>query len=165
MNLDRYSPHAESAPSPLGIGNLKDRLNQQGFRFTSQRQKILDIFATHGQGSHLDAEAVHSHLQDQGEHISLSTIYRALHVMVRLGVLRELELAEGRKYYEIAPTMAPTHHHLVCVQCGQVVEFEDPRINTASARETQRLGYALLDCQFTIYGLCADCATPLLEVN
>lgn len=165
MNLDRHSPHATGPSLPPGTGDLKDRLNQQGFRFTSQRQKILDIFAAHGQGNHLDAEAVHRHLQRQGEHISLSTIYRALHVMVRLGVLRELELAEGRKYYEINPSMAPTHHHLVCVQCAQVVEFEDPRIATASARETQRLGYALLDCQFTIYGLCADCAKPLLQVN
>ncbi|MGF1570888.1 MAG: Fur family transcriptional regulator [Nodosilinea sp.] len=144
-----------SRNQPFGL--LKSILNQEGFRLTSQRQKILDLFQTSQEGHHLSAEEIHQSLSAQGEKISLSTIYRTLHVMVELGLLNELELAEGRKYYEISAPAMNQHHHLVCIQCGAVDEFEETTVTQVSASETESRGFALLNCQFTVYGICPGC--------
>lgn len=140
---------------------LKTVLNKEGFRFTSQRQKILDLFQSAALGHHLNAEEIHQQLLDQGEKISFSTIYRALHVMVRLGLLQELELAEGRKYYELNTPFMNQHHHLVCVHCGDVKEFEDAKMTQVGSHESASHGFSLLNCQFTVYGICPSCQSLL----
>ena len=80
------------------------------------------------QGEHLSAENLHQALEEDGEHISLSTVYRTLHLMVYMGLLRELELAEGHKHYELNRPMLD-HHHLVCVHCNQTLEFSESSIS------------------------------------
>lgn len=138
-------------------GNLKLLLNQEGFRFTNQRQKILEIFKNTPEGYHLSAEEIYQKLSEDGENIGISTIYRALHLMVKLGLLRELGLAEGKKYYELSTPFVHQHHHLVCVQCGTVQEFEEDVITQASIQEAEGRGFSLLTCQFTVLGVCAAC--------
>lgn len=149
--------HLPIPQTMISPGLLKATLNREGFRLTVQRQKILALFKTHAHRHHLSAEEIHQYLGEQGEKISLSTVYRALHMMVKLGLLQELELAEGRKFYELKSPIWPQHHHLVCVQCGEVVEFEDTAITQVTTEETRDCGFALLDSQFTIYGLCPRC--------
>ncbi|MEO1591737.1 MAG: Fur family transcriptional regulator [Cyanobacteria bacterium J06632_22] len=136
---------------------LKAELNARGLRATTQRQKILGIFQALPQGDHLSAEQMHLILSDQGERISLSTVYRTLHLMVYMGLLRELELAEGHKYYELNRDTQEHHHHLVCVQCGQTIEFSADSIDQLGARQAQSSGYHVLDCQLTLYGICQNC--------
>lgn len=141
---------------------LKSLLNQEGLRLTNQRQEIVALFTTSFvDDKHLSAEEIHHQLSRQGQKISFSTIYRTLHVMVDIGILREIELAEGRKYYELNAPFASQHHHLVCVQCGEVHEFEDERVINVSQKETLERGFSLLNCQFTVYGICAQCKVDL----
>jgi Fur family ferric uptake transcriptional regulator len=136
---------------------FKILLNQEGFRFTHQRQKILEVLKDVPKGQHLSAEQIYQHLSKQGEAIGISTIYRALHLLVNLGVVRELALSEDRKYYELSSSAMGEHHHLVCVQCGIVREFQDSLISEVSQSEAALRGYDLLTCQFTLYVLCPEC--------
>lgn len=136
---------------------LKTLLSQEGFRLTTQRQKILELFQNNLEGQHLSAEEIRQKLLRQGENIAPSTIYRAIHIMVKLGLLRELELAEDRKYYELSAPFNDQHHHLVCVQCAAVTEFEEDMMAKVGATQAEARGYALLDCQFTVYGICPAC--------
>lgn len=137
--------------------HFKALLNQEGLRLTIQRQKILNLFSLSGEGLHLSADEIYQRLVAQGEAISPSTIYRALHVMVGLGLLRELELSEGKKYYEINMPYSDQHHHLVCVQCGEVLEFSEDAMAQIGSVQTRMRGFTLLDCQFTVYGICSRC--------
>jgi len=139
---------------------LKKKLNQDGLRLTTQRRKILALLQDL-KVKHLSAEDICNHLLSQGEHISLSTVYRTLHVMTRLGILRELELADDRKLYELNPSSLPRHHHMVCVRCGSVKEFEDPKPGKIGSQQSSLRGYVVLDCQFTLYGICATCQHSL----
>jgi Fur family transcriptional regulator, ferric uptake regulator len=148
------TPSADDRKQPSG--RLKALLRQEGFRLTTQRQKILDLFTQAG-GQHLSAEEVHQHLTALGEHISPSTIYRTLHVMAEIGLIRELELAEDKKYYELAEPTLPAHHHLVCVHCGALVEFEADIMAQIGTNQAEMRGYRTLDCQFTVYGVCSRC--------
>ena len=88
--MARYTPNA-----------VKAELNEKGWRMTPQRETILHVFQNLPNGNHLSAEDLFKVLQNRGEKISLSTIYRTLKLMARMGILRELELAEGHKHYEI----------------------------------------------------------------
>jgi Fur family ferric uptake transcriptional regulator len=145
---------------------LKSRLNQEGLRLTNQRQEVFDLFTTSfADDKHLSAEEIHQQLSQRGQTISFSTIYRALHVLVDIGILREVELAEGRKYYELNAPFASQHHHLVCIQCGEVHEFEDDRVINVSQRETLERGFSLLNCQFTVYGICVQCQSKMVEIR
>jgi Fe2+ or Zn2+ uptake regulation protein len=50
------------------------------------------------------------------------------------------------------------HHHLVCAECGTVTEFEDSAIFSLGSDEALNRSFSLLDCQFTVRGLCSHCA-------
>lgn len=142
--------------SPHTIDTLKTTLHEQGFRLTQQRKTILHVFQTLPQGQHLSAEDLHTILKAGGERISLSTVYRTLHVMARMGVLRELELAEGHKHYELNLPAPYQHHHLVCVHCNRTLEFQNEQILKIGTHQTQANSYHLLDCQLILYVLCPE---------
>ncbi len=137
---------------------LKNELNARGYRSTPQRQKVLNIFMALTQGNHLSAEDLRKTLTEDGERISLSTVYRTLHLMVYMGLLRELELAEGHKHYELNRPLRD-HHHIVCVHCNATLEFEERSVTEIGEKTAKASGYHVLDCQLTLYGVCASCAT------
>lgn len=135
---------------------LKNELNARGYRSTPQRQKVLRIFMELAQGEHLSAEDLHQVLAEDSDRISLSTVYRTLHLMVYMGLLRELELAEGHKHYELNRPLKD-HHHIVCVHCNTTLEFVENSVAKIGERTAQASGYHVLDCQLTLYGICASC--------
>ncbi|MFK8184981.1 MAG: Fur family transcriptional regulator [Phormidesmis sp.] len=135
---------------------LKAELNTRGYRSTPQRKKVLSIFMELAQGEHLSAEDLHTLLEEEGERISLSTVYRTLHLMVYMGLLRELELAEGHKHYELNRPLRD-HHHIVCVHCNATLEFSENSVSQIGERTAKTAGYHVLDCQLTLYGICGEC--------
>ncbi len=139
---DAYSPEA-----------FKAELNAVGWRMTPQRERILDTFQNLPEGEHLSAEDLHDRLKQEGENISLSTIYRTVKLMARMGILRELELAEGHKHYEINQPYPHHHHHLVCVKTNQVIEFKNNQVLAISQKVAEKHGFKVLDCQLTIIGI------------
>lgn len=72
--------------------SLKAELNERGWRLTPQREEILRVFQNLPAGEHLSAEDLYNHLLSKNSPISLSTIYRTLKLMARMGLLRELDL-------------------------------------------------------------------------
>jgi Fur family ferric uptake transcriptional regulator len=137
-------------------GSLKSELNAKGWRFTSQREVILQLFENLPQGSHLSAEEVHELLALREERISLSTIYRTLKLMTRMKILRELELAEVHKHYELNTNSQMNHHHTVCIQCNMTIEFEDSSVMKQALKQVQKAGLDMLDCQLTIHTVCPE---------
>jgi Fur family ferric uptake transcriptional regulator len=144
--------------------SLKAELNEKGWRLTPQREVILQIFQNLPEGKHLSAEDLYYELQNQGEGISLSTIYRTLKLMSRMGILRELELAEGHKHYELNQPYPHHHHHLICVRCSKTIEFKSDSILKIGTKVAQKEGYHLLDCQLTIHAVCPACQRSLLPL-
>lgn len=141
--------------------SLKAELNERGWRMTPQREVILTIFQNLERGKHLSAEELHNLLQEKEDPISLSTIYRTLKLMARMGILRELELAEGHKHYEINQPHPYHHHHLICVRCNKTIEFKSESVLKTGAKVAQKEGYHLLDCQLTIHAVCPTCQRSL----
>ncbi len=144
--------------------SLKAELNDRGWRLTPQRQIILHVFQELPRGQHLSAEDLYHQLesQEEGKGISLSTIYRTLKLMARMGILRELELGEGHKHYELNQPYPHHHHHLICVRCNKTIEFKNDSIFKIGTKTAQKEGYHLLDCQLTIHAVCPTCQRALM---
>ncbi|NEQ96661.1 MAG: transcriptional repressor [Cyanothece sp. SIO2G6] len=143
---------------------LKAELNERGWRMTPQRETILTTFQNLSEGMHLSAEELCELLKEKGENISLSTIYRNLKLMARMGILRELELAEGQKRYEINQPAPHHHHHLICVRCNKTVEFKNDSVLKVGAKMAEKSGYHLLDCQLLIHAVCPTCQRSITPV-
>ncbi|HEY9903235.1 MAG TPA: transcriptional repressor [Candidatus Sericytochromatia bacterium] len=141
---------------PYTAASLKSELNSRGWRLTPQRETILHVFQNLPRGDHLSAEELHDLLQQRGEAISLSTIYRSVKLMARMGILRELELAEGHKHYELNQPFPNHHHHLVCIQCNRTMEFKNDSILKQGMKQVEKAGFQLIDCQLTIHTICPE---------
>jgi Fur family ferric uptake transcriptional regulator len=142
--------------APYTAASLKAELNSRGWRLTPQRETILHVFQNLPRGDHLSAEELHNLLQQRGEPISLSTIYRSVKLMARMGILRELELAEGHKHYELNQPFPHHHHHLVCIQCNRTMEFKNDSILKQGMKQVEKVGFQLIDCQLTIHTICPE---------
>ena len=145
--------------------SLKSELNDRGWRLTPQRETILSIFQNLARGKHLSAEDLYNLLESESDRkISLSTIYRTLKLMARMGILRELELAEGHKHYELNQPYPYHHHHLLCVRCNKTIEFKNDSILKMGSNTAKKEGYHLLDCQLTIHAVCPTCQRSLMPI-
>ncbi len=131
---------------------LRAEMKARGWRLTPQRERVIEIFLDLPEGQHVSADEVARLLRQRGQPLSVSTVYRTLRVMARLGFLRELELGEGEKVYELNLLASRSHHHLVCAQTGEVVEFADDTVVDICRKVAEKYGFKILDCRLVVYG-------------
>ena len=151
------SPSPRSS-EPLVSEGLRSSLHGRGQRLTPQRQWVLGLFKRIGEGRHLSAEEVHQHLLECQQRVSLATVYRSLRLLSSLALLRELELPEGGRRFELASDTHRDHHHLVCVGCGRTEEFESAAVLAAGEAAAAVHGFRLLECVLNVRALCVRCA-------
>jgi len=131
----------------------KQLLRSAGCRVTGQRELLLEVIQA--QPGHLDADELYRLARQRDPKLSLSTVYRTLRLLHDLGLVDELHLDEEHHHYEIKPTAA--HHHLLCLGCGQIVEFSSPlaeRLKVAVAREHD---FEITAARIDLTGYCARC--------
>lgn len=130
---------------------LVDRLRDRGWRMTAQRRVIAEAMA--GDHVHLAADEVYDRARAALPEVSLATVYNTLNELVELGEVAELTHADGRKRYD--PNVAERHHHLVCTECGRMLDVaaDEPRLAAG-----QRHGFEVHDVMVTFRGRCPDCA-------
>lgn len=138
---------------------LRTTLHGRGQRLTPQRQRVLDLFERIGEGSHLSAEEVHQRLLKGEERVSLATVYRTLRLLSSMELLRELELPEGGRRFELASDDDHrNHHHLICTRCGHTEDFESQAVLQAGQEAAGSHGFRLLECVLIVRALCPACA-------
>lgn len=129
-------------------------LRKLGLKVTGPRVKILSIFET-SHNRHLSAEAVYQQLQQQGDNVSLATIYRVLTQFEMAGLLLRHHFDSDHAVYEL--NTEEHHDHLVCTQCAVVHEFVDAEIEQRQIRIAEKAGFQIADHSLIIYGLCKKC--------
>lgn len=129
-------------------------LASQNLRMTSQRELILKTFCR--QRKHVTAEQLYEILKKTDKSIGHATVYRTLKLLTEAGIARELNFGEGSVRYE--PDTDDAHHdHLVCVKCGEHVEFFDESIEELQKKIAEKHGYELQDHSMNLYGICSKC--------
>ena len=132
-------------------------LNKAGMRVTNQRTLIIEIIRQ-GRG-HLDADEIYRRARERQPRLSLSTVYRNLQMLKRLGLVEELHFDDTHHHYEVKPSAE--HHHLVCLGCGRVIEFHHPLSNYLKKNVKKNIpeakGFHITETEVRMTGYCAKC--------
>jgi len=131
-------------------------LRGKGLKNTEQRRTLIrTALANEG---HFTAVDVHERLRDQGEHVSLATVYRALGLLEESGILEGHDFDDGQRRYERALTREH-HDHLICLECRAVVEFQNPAIEDLQEQVLKEHGFEMVHHALTIFASCRTLKT------
>lgn len=131
---------------------LDSYLKDQDLKQTRQRRVIVEYLLK--MNTHVDAETLHAEIKKEHQNIGLATIYRTLHLLKSAGLVEEQSFADGRAVYEI--DHPGTHHdHLICIECGRVVEFQNEMIERLQHQIAAEHGIELTSHRLDLYGRCA----------
>ncbi len=122
-------------------------------RVTSQRALILKVIQE-GKG-HIDAEEIYRRALGRRRRLSLSTVYRTLLRLKELGLIEELHFDEAHHHYEMKPSTE--HHHLVCLGCGRVIEFQYPLSRYLQRNVNEAREFQIVDTELRVTGYCSRC--------
>ena len=128
-------------------------IKSRGVRLTAQRSLVVRRAVSH---LHFTAEELVADVRRADRSVARGTVYRTLALLHQAGVLEKHDFRYGPPYYEV--TFGKAHHdHLMCVQCGEIIEYQEPRVEKIQDEVVKRFGYQLLSHTHKLYGLCAAC--------
>ncbi|MGH1404420.1 MAG: Fur family transcriptional regulator [Alphaproteobacteria bacterium] len=129
------------------MSDLEQRCAEAGLKMTGQRRVILKVL---GQAEdHPSVEDVYERAKEIDTSISIATVYRTLSLLDELDLVIRHEFQEGYSRYEVNEEH---HHHLVDLETGQVVEFQNDELEKLKEKIARDLGYDLIDHRLELYG-------------
>ena len=145
---------------PRGPRWLYERIRSQGFKLTLPRQLILDML--NKTKHHLSADEIYIFLRRRYPQIGLTTVYRTLEMLTRLGLINKFDFGDGRSRYELKKE--EHHHHLICKKCGKVIdckEFVDEEaalIKKIEESLSKKYSFKINFHRIYFYGICKECS-------
>jgi Fur family peroxide stress response transcriptional regulator len=131
---------------------FEDRCREAGIPLTVQRRVILEMIAQ--RDDHPTADQIFEMIRARVPEISRATVYRTLESLVQLGAIgRAHHLGPANRF----DSNAGHHHHLVCVRCNRVMDFEDARLDGLPLPEHSRTHFQAVDYSIHFTGLCEEC--------
>ena len=137
------------------IDELKKIVKQKGLKYTEQREIVLSILI-HAE-DHLSAEEVYNEIKSKytESNIGIATVYRALSFLEEVDLITSITFGSDGKKYE---SNAKSHHdHLICTECGKIVEFLDDEIEKRQERIAKKNKFKITNHSMQLYGICGDC--------
>jgi Fur family transcriptional regulator, ferric uptake regulator len=130
-----------------------DRLRARGERLTIQRRAVLEVLAA--QGDHLTVQEIQAEAARRGLELTETTVYRIVQWLKDLGVVSQTDLGQSGTVYELIGPQR--HHHLVCLNCGAVIDVDDALFDVLRARLRAEYDFEPRIDHMAIFGLCAAC--------
>lgn len=149
--LDERSPAA--LQNERAMTDHNQQLKDAGLKITSPRIKILE-YLRRPDCQHISAEDLYKLLLDNGEEIGLATVYRVLNQFDDAGIVTRHHFEGGKSVFELA--QQHHHDHLVCLDCGKVIEFSDESIERRQQEIAAEHGMTLTHHSLYLYGHCND---------
>ncbi len=133
---------------------LRRYMADRGLKSTRQRSMIIEIFF--GLDGHLSVEELWGKVRDEDARVSVATVYRTMKLLHECGLAHARNFGDGQTRYEAA--VGRDHHdHLICTNCGKIVEFENDRIEALQDAVAKEHGFEVTSHKMELYGLCGDC--------
>lgn len=123
-------------------------------RVTPARFAVLDA-VLQSQG-HFDADGLYYRLITTGTKVSRATVYNTLEVLQECGLVSKYRFAENSSRYEKA-FGRPHHHHLICLECGDIIEFVNDKLERIQNDVCLEKGFVPQSSTLQIFGSCSKC--------
>lgn len=151
----RVKVKVEATPSPQQLGlwkqQLKTYLISQNLKYTEQRWKIVELILS--RGGHIDAQDLVDQARKKRTGIGAATVYRSIKVLCEAKILKEsLTDVHGKVFYELV--LGDHHDHLVCVDCGEIFEFSDHKIESQQGVMLSALNFQEVGHKHVVYARC-----------
>ena len=130
-----------------------DLLRSHGLQVTAQRLAVLRAVSTH---PHATADTVAEVSRDDIGAISRQSVYDALNALVESGIVRRIQPAGSSARFETR--VGDNHHHLICRDCGCVVDVDCAVGYTPCLTAADRMGFEVDEAEVSYWGRCPDCA-------
>ena len=128
-------------------------IKDKGLKITKHKLAILELFSNY---KHLDAMQIHTLFQEKNVDISIATIYRVLSNFETNNIIEKHHFNDEQSIYELV--VDNDHHdHLICLECKQVIEFVDDKIEKLQQQIASKNNFTILNHSLNIYGICNDC--------
>ncbi|MCU0481798.1 MAG: transcriptional repressor [Anaerolineae bacterium] len=132
-----------------------ERLRDAGYKLTTARATVLGVIETHE--GHMTSAEILDEVSKRDSSIGRASVFRTLDLLTRLAIIRPTYTSgSATPTYVLMPD--GHHHHIVCVQCHQTIEFEDCGLGVLSERLEAEFGVKLTGHLLEFYGVCGDCS-------
>lgn len=138
------------------------RLQGHGSRWTTPRKAIIELLSRSSR--HMSAKEIYSKLHPVYPGIGLTTVYRTLDLLVRMGLLQKFAFGTGEHRYEFKSEKEEKHHHhLICTQCGKIINYSDfvdeelELVKKTEASLSKKHNFKIVDHNIEFYGICEKC--------
>lgn len=136
---------------------LKEKLKEEGNKLTPQRRCIVEMMLN-SKGKHLSSEEIYDSVKDKCPEIGLATVYRTLQLLDKIGFTNKLNLDDGCVRYELNLSRdSHHHHHLICRECGEVLEVEEDLLEALEEKIEKSYKFLIEDHDLKFYGKCSKC--------
>jgi len=121
---------------------------ERGLKMTGQRRVIARVLSE--ASDHPDVEELYRRATALDARISIATVYRTVRLLEEKGILERRDFGGGRARYE--PTEHGHHYHLIDIETGKVIEFQDPEYERLMQTMAERLGFDLVSLRLELFG-------------
>lgn len=122
-------------------------------RITPERFEVMDAALDHD--GHFGADDLYILMKNSNSRVSRATVYKTLELLAQCNLLSKRHFGENMTRYE-SSFKRQTHDHLICVDCGRIVEFSDSRIENLPDKISSELGFEIESYSFNIFARCPD---------
>lgn len=133
---------------------FESHLHKKHLKMTSPRREILEKVGIFH--DHFDADGLFTELRASGSTVSRATVYRTLELLDEAKLVRKTNFFDQKAFYEFS--FGHEHHdHLICMTCGEIIEFHDPIIEKRQDAIVKEHGFHISCHSHKIYGTCPAC--------
>lgn len=131
-----------------------EHIQKAALRRTTQRDLILEIFLSTEE--HLTSEDLYRLVSKHDPTVGNTTVYRTLKLLTEAGLAREVRFGDNKTYYEHHYNHEH-HDHMICTECGKVIEFFSPDIELLQDQMADNFGFKPTHHSLRLWGVCAQC--------